>query len=198
MPKYIEPEKKELKVSYSVFVAMPRTPEQKEFCVVRDSHDPHESLQKLKMPGGSALPQEVTRTAAAREIFQETGARIMDPNQVLIVVHKPSMYRTSDTHHTIFFKSDPPLYNTPLRNGLDIDQISWMSVQEIDERIAYGEFHANHAAAFWWYMKREEYLREKDDRILAPIVRRPRLSSWSVLKDETLIFCYDENCTLCH
>ncbi len=197
MPEYVSAVKKEPRISYSVFTAVPRTAARKQFCIVRDSPDPQEPPQKLKLPGGGVGFRETPREAAENEIFEETGMRIMTPSQVLLVVHKPSLHeQRSDAHHTIFFESDPPIVDV-LRRGRGMSEVSWMGVEEIEERIAYDEFHQNHAAALYWYLKRAEYLKERDDRILAPITRRPGLRQWwMVAGGAALVFCFDASCQM--
>lgn len=180
-------------ISYSAFVIMPRTKDRLEFCVGRDNPDPERPFnQLLKTLGGGVEPGETVSEAAAKEISEETGQRIVNPTRRVAEIHKPSRTE-SQSHHDIFFESDPPLHDTPLVKGSEIAELAWKSKKIILQEIANRQFFPKHAAVMRWYFEREQIRTANGEPLIIPIIQDSRPRSWT-LKNDVLILCFDPRC----
>lgn len=183
--------------SKTVFVIMLNSAGDK-FCVAKDksgNQNDFYNYNKKKFPGGGAENQETLEEAALREAEEETGQKVtyLTP---LLIIHKSSRNNPLETHSDIFFLSSLLEHETPLAKGDEIEELSWKSEDEIMHEIHDDKFHANHASAFLWYKDRDEYLKNRNDDLLIPILFRESLRVWKI-EGNTLILCYHKHCRLC-
>ncbi len=192
----------ETKTPYTVSVIFPPTPAYDAFCMVRDwMNDEKTLMSALKIPGGKVVGNEKLGEAGKTEVVEETGRRIENPTEIILVVHKQSTTESVKYHHHYFFKGGPPLEPNALQpQKSEIAWVGWMSEAEIKNAIwptsGRSEFLAAHALALRWYFIRDKYFRKREEWVIHRYVLHGIFyKSWGIDEESgTMIVCQDERC----
>lgn len=193
--------------SASAFVVIPRTPEDKQFCIVRDKPEEGDVFPKLKkFPGGGVKGEETPVEAASKEVTEETRLRIVNSSlKPLLEIHKrnfiPATGTFEEPHHDFFFVSSQPAEDRrPHPIKTDIEYADWETVEKIMEEMEKREIYPNHATAFRWFFSRKEFERfaelneqREAEQVIAQLLERRGIRRWHV-REGVLVLCFDTQC----
>jgi 8-oxo-dGTP diphosphatase len=111
--------------------------------LIRRGWPPHQG--ELALPGGHVDPGETSRTAAARELLEETGIRVLEDDLVLVGVYDRPGRDPRGRYVSVAYTVTVPA-GTTARAGDDAAAVQWVPLSAPGAALAFDHGEIVHAA----------------------------------------------------